>query len=78
MSSPGIGQWIRVEIHGHQYYSAHSGRVVSYGQTVEYFDGKPMQVPCVTLDNGVGVKVVALKQPLREVHAYREDQRAAG
>lgn len=72
MSAPGIGQRIRVEISGHKYYVVHSGVAIAYGQTVEHFDGQPMQVPSVTMESGGGVRVVALKQPLRTVLVYKE------
>jgi len=64
---------VRIEINGHQYYSTQSGTVLGHGQTVELFDGKPMQVPCITLETGATVLVIPLAQQGKQIHVYKED-----
>lgn len=54
---------ILIKIHGHQLYREVSGRVLSWGQTVEHYGEQPMQVPCVTLQHDGKIEVVSLKGP---------------
>lgn len=50
-----------IVIDSNQTHETHIGEVLAYGQTVEYFDQKPMQVPCITIDTGAQILTISLK-----------------
>jgi len=50
-----------VVIEGNQIHETHIGEVLAYGQTVEYFNQQPMQVPCITIDTGAQILTISLK-----------------
>lgn len=69
--------WISIEITSHQYYEKRQGRVIAWGQTVEYFphdiavsvpDNRPFQVPCVLLREDNEINLIPLQ---RAAHTYK-------
>lgn len=64
---------VLVEVHGHQVFQTFEGDVLAHGQTVEMFEGVAMQVPCITLDTGMGVRVIPLKTALTWTRITKRD-----
>lgn len=56
---------IKVITEGHQFYNAREGEVLAWTNTVEHFDGAPMQVPAVLLQVDDMVELIPLKSHLR-------------
>ena len=53
---------IKVEEHSHQHYHKIEGELISWTQTVEYFDNVPLQVPAVIVKVDEEIIVCPLKR----------------
>jgi hypothetical protein len=53
---------IKVKIDGHQFYDEIEGTALWWGQTVETFKDRVLEVPCVLVQTKESVVVVPLKE----------------